>query len=178
VGESPCSPDVTFVLDHAGKPAVGAGEWEPWASWLAESTELPNVSCTLFGPLKEATPNGRGAETLRLYARVYTLQQLPPGSARPLAQRRPRAGAGRCCWATNRRLAGPNRATRAGGTGGSHSEKGRLARWGRGSSRGRDGRLAPRKRATRGMGSGDSRGPDGRLAPWKGATRGVGRLGG
>jgi L-fuconolactonase len=62
------APDVAFVLDHAGKPAIGAGEWEPWASWLAELAGLPNVSCKLSGLLTEAAPGGRHADTLRPYA--------------------------------------------------------------------------------------------------------------
>lgn len=58
------APDVSFVLDHAGKPAISGGEWEPWASWIAELATLPNVTCKLSGLLVEAAgaPVGRYAD--------------------------------------------------------------------------------------------------------------------
>jgi L-fuconolactonase len=45
---------VRFVLDHAGKPRIAAGEWEPWAGWLAELAACPNVVCKLSGLVTEA----------------------------------------------------------------------------------------------------------------------------
>jgi len=48
-------PDLTIVLDHLGKPAVGSAEaaapaaGTPWASALAALAERPNVVCKLSG---------------------------------------------------------------------------------------------------------------------------------
>jgi L-fuconolactonase len=42
-------PEMTFVLDHAGKPPIAAGAWQPWASDLAKLGERPNVFCKLSG---------------------------------------------------------------------------------------------------------------------------------
>lgn len=66
------APDVSFVLDHAGKPAVRDAEWEPWASWIAELATLPNVTCKLSGLLTEAG-SGAGAAQLRPYAEQVLL---------------------------------------------------------------------------------------------------------
>jgi L-fuconolactonase len=50
-------PDVSFVLDHLGKPAIADGEWEPWRTQLAELAQRPNLTCKLSGSTTEA---GRG----------------------------------------------------------------------------------------------------------------------
>jgi L-fuconolactonase len=42
-------PEVSFVLDHAGKPPISQGLWEPWASELASLAERPNVYCKFSG---------------------------------------------------------------------------------------------------------------------------------
>ena len=53
-------PDLTIVLDHLGKPAVGSADaaapaaGTPWASALAELAERPNVVCKLSGLPAEA----------------------------------------------------------------------------------------------------------------------------
>ncbi|WP_405807235.1 amidohydrolase family protein [Streptomyces sp. NBC_01187] len=47
-------PELRFVLDHAAKPKVAAGEWEPWAGLLGRLAALPNVSCKLSGLITEA----------------------------------------------------------------------------------------------------------------------------
>ncbi|MGW2768987.1 amidohydrolase family protein [Streptomyces sp. NPDC001275] len=47
-------PELTFVLDHLGKPPVAAGALHPWAEdvrWLAA---LPNTVCKLSGLVTEA----------------------------------------------------------------------------------------------------------------------------
>ncbi|MEJ3654428.1 amidohydrolase family protein [Actinomycetes bacterium KLBMP 9759] len=61
-------PDVRLVLDHAGKPGIGDGEWDGWAGWLSELAGLPNVDCKLSGLLTEAAPGKRDVGTLRPYA--------------------------------------------------------------------------------------------------------------
>ncbi len=47
-------PDVSFVLDHLGKPNVKAGQLEPWRDQIAELSELPNVMCKVSGLVTEA----------------------------------------------------------------------------------------------------------------------------
>lgn len=42
-------PDVTFVLDHLGKPQVGTGSIQVWARELALLAALPNAHCKLSG---------------------------------------------------------------------------------------------------------------------------------
>jgi L-fuconolactonase len=49
-------PDVTFVLDHMGKPDIARGEWEPWRAQLADLARRPNVVCKLSGLTSEAGP--------------------------------------------------------------------------------------------------------------------------
>lgn len=47
-------PDVTFVLDHIGKPGIKHGMWEPWRSQIKELAALPNVWCKVSGVITEA----------------------------------------------------------------------------------------------------------------------------
>ena len=46
-------PQLTFVLDHCGKPPVATGELEPWASRIRALAALPNVVCKLSGLVTE-----------------------------------------------------------------------------------------------------------------------------
>jgi L-fuconolactonase len=59
-------PDVSFVLDHLGKPAVAAGSLDPWREDLARIAAHPNVACKLSGLTTEAGP-GWDAALLRPY---------------------------------------------------------------------------------------------------------------
>ena len=47
-------PDQVFVLDHIAKPAIRAGERQPWAQNLAELARRPNVFCKLSGVVTES----------------------------------------------------------------------------------------------------------------------------
>jgi L-fuconolactonase len=47
-------PEVTFVLDHLGKPDVAAGGHHPWAADLSRLAARPNVRCKLSGLTTEA----------------------------------------------------------------------------------------------------------------------------
>jgi L-fuconolactonase len=47
-------PDVPFVLDHIGKPAIKAGKLDPWRAELRELSKLENVWCKLSGLVTEA----------------------------------------------------------------------------------------------------------------------------
>jgi L-fuconolactonase len=47
-------PEVSFVLDHAGKPGIRAGLTEPWRTQLTELARSENVVCKLSGLATEA----------------------------------------------------------------------------------------------------------------------------
>jgi L-fuconolactonase len=47
-------PEVTFVLDHFGKPDVRGGRLKPWATHLKMLAKLPNVVCKISGLATEA----------------------------------------------------------------------------------------------------------------------------
>ncbi|MBD9725357.1 amidohydrolase family protein [Streptomyces sp. ID-01-6.2a] len=47
-------PELTFVLDHLGKPPVASGELEPWAGEIRRLAALPNTVCKLSGLVTEA----------------------------------------------------------------------------------------------------------------------------
>ncbi|WP_328535559.1 amidohydrolase family protein [Streptomyces sp. NBC_00344] len=47
-------PELTFVLDHLGKPPIASGRPEPWASDLRALAGLPNTVCKLSGLVTEA----------------------------------------------------------------------------------------------------------------------------
>ena len=47
-------PDVSFVLDHIGKPDIKHGLREPWWTQIAELARMPNVVVKLSGVITEA----------------------------------------------------------------------------------------------------------------------------
>jgi L-fuconolactonase len=47
-------PEVTFVLDHIGKPGIKHGLREPWWSQIAQMAKLDNVVCKVSGVITEA----------------------------------------------------------------------------------------------------------------------------
>ncbi len=47
-------PDVSFVLDHIGKPDIKAGKLDPWRAELRELSKLENVWCKVSGLVTEA----------------------------------------------------------------------------------------------------------------------------
>lgn len=49
-------PELRFVLDHGGKPAIARERLEPWASLVASLAALPNVAAKLSGLTTEASP--------------------------------------------------------------------------------------------------------------------------
>jgi L-fuconolactonase len=59
-------PEVTFVLDHLGKPPVTVGGLDPWRDDLARLAERDHVFCKLSGLATEAAP-GWSAADLRPY---------------------------------------------------------------------------------------------------------------
>jgi L-fuconolactonase len=55
-------PQLRFILDHGGKPAIETGEREPWAANIGELAQLPNVAVKLSGLVTEAGPEWTVAE--------------------------------------------------------------------------------------------------------------------
>ncbi len=60
-------PEVTFVLDHFGKPSVRDGCFEPWARNLRLLAAAPNVVCKISGLATEADRNGWRVADLEPY---------------------------------------------------------------------------------------------------------------
>ena len=47
-------PEINFVLDHCGKPAIREHQLDPWRQHICELAVLPNVACKISGLLTEA----------------------------------------------------------------------------------------------------------------------------
>jgi L-fuconolactonase len=62
-------PQVTFVLDHLGKPDVRGKRCEPWAGDLKALAALPNVVCKISGLTTEAEWNTWQPADLEFYFR-------------------------------------------------------------------------------------------------------------
>jgi len=61
-------PQLTFVLDHLGKPPIASGALDPWAPDLRALAALPNTVAKLSGLVTEADPASWTADELRPYA--------------------------------------------------------------------------------------------------------------
>ncbi|MFG2289029.1 amidohydrolase family protein [Streptomyces sp. NPDC048595] len=70
-------PQLSFVLDHAGKPAVARGEWQPWADAISALAGLPNVACKLSGLVTEADWDAWRPQQILPYAR-HVLEAFGP----------------------------------------------------------------------------------------------------
>ncbi|MFG2589601.1 amidohydrolase family protein [Streptomyces sp. NPDC048438] len=71
-------PELTFVLDHAGKPPVVRRTTHPWAGDLRALAALPNTVCKLSGLVTEADPRTWTVEDLRPYADTV-IEAFGPG---------------------------------------------------------------------------------------------------
>ena len=63
-------PEVTFVLDHLGKPDVAAGRWTGWLHDIKGMARLDNVRCKLSGLTTEADEGTRGMNDIGRYLRA------------------------------------------------------------------------------------------------------------
>ncbi|MGY5122428.1 amidohydrolase family protein [Streptomyces sp. 900105755] len=61
-------PDLTFVLDHLGKPPIASGTLEPWATAVRALAARPNTVCKLSGMVTEADTASWTVDDLRPYA--------------------------------------------------------------------------------------------------------------
>jgi predicted TIM-barrel fold metal-dependent hydrolase len=61
------APDVQFVLDHCGVPAVKAGELHPWKEHVAEIARRPNVAVKISGVSAYGDADTWTIEDLRPY---------------------------------------------------------------------------------------------------------------
>ncbi len=60
-------PEITFVLDHIGKPEIRDRLLEPWKTQIRKLAAFPNVWCKLSGLVTEADHQRWTAEDLRPY---------------------------------------------------------------------------------------------------------------
>jgi len=51
-------PEVSFVLDHIGKPDIKGGVLDPWREQIAALAAFPNVMCKISGLVTEADHQG------------------------------------------------------------------------------------------------------------------------
>jgi L-fuconolactonase len=83
-------PELRLVLDHAAKPPIAAGEWEPWASGVAALAGRGNVVCKLSGLVTEADWPGWEVGHLRRYVDhvldVFGPERLLFGSDWPVCE--------------------------------------------------------------------------------------------
>jgi L-fuconolactonase len=49
-------PELTLILDHAGKPPIGRGDLDPWRAAIRALAARPNTACKLSGLVTEAPP--------------------------------------------------------------------------------------------------------------------------
>lgn len=61
-------PQLRVVVDHAAKPQIRDGQFQPWADLIAGLADLPNVHCKLSGLATEAAPDWH-TETLQPYVK-------------------------------------------------------------------------------------------------------------
>ena len=60
-------PEVTFILDHIGKPDIRHGLHEPWRSQIREMARLRNVVCKVSGVVTEADHARWSKEEIKPY---------------------------------------------------------------------------------------------------------------
>jgi L-fuconolactonase len=60
-------PSLRLVIDHIAKPRIAAGEFEPWASQIAEAAQVPHMHVKISGMITEAEWKTWLPEHLRAY---------------------------------------------------------------------------------------------------------------
>ncbi len=97
-------PGLGIVVDHIAKPAMAAGNWQPWADDLARLAATTNAMCKLSGLLTEAGPR-QSLQDIRRYG-AHALESFGPmrliwGSDWPVLEL---AGSYRDWWRETRNL--------------------------------------------------------------------------
>lgn len=81
-------PNQRFVVDHIAKPAIAAGELEPWATLIRALAESQNVGCKLSGMVTEAAWKQWAPQSFERYLDVileaFGPQRLMIGSDWPV----------------------------------------------------------------------------------------------
>lgn len=60
-------PEVQFILDHCGVPAIAAGQLDPWRGYLRDLAAQPNVACKISGLVAYCAPGTVTLESVRPY---------------------------------------------------------------------------------------------------------------
>ena len=72
-------PDVSFVLDHIGKPGIKHGMWEPWKTQIRELSRMPNIVVKVSGVVTEADHQGWTKDQVKPYVDArHRLLRLRP----------------------------------------------------------------------------------------------------
>ena len=82
-------PALAVVVDHGAKPAIAAGEWQPWADDLARLAAGTSAVCKLSGLLTEAgprPPRGAAARWAAQLLATFGPQRLLWGSDWPVLE--------------------------------------------------------------------------------------------
>ncbi len=66
------APDVSFVLDHCGVPAIASEAFEPWKKGIEAISKRPNITCKVSGIVAYAKAESWNVETLRPYVSQVT----------------------------------------------------------------------------------------------------------
>lgn len=69
------APDVQFILDHCGVPAIASGAVQPWRDNMSEISKRPNVTAKISGVVAYAEAESWSVETLRPYVE-HTIAQF------------------------------------------------------------------------------------------------------
>jgi L-fuconolactonase len=84
-------PELRVVVDHAAKPAIAAGRFQPWADDIARLARETSFSCKLSGLVTEAAPHWQSSD-LRPYVdhlvQCFGPQRLMWGSDWPVVELR------------------------------------------------------------------------------------------
>ncbi len=82
-------PQLRIVIDHAAKPDIANGEWQPWADGITRLANGTTAACKLSGLLTEAGPSPPPGMVTRWAAHVLTSfgsQRLLWGSDWPVLE--------------------------------------------------------------------------------------------
>jgi L-fuconolactonase len=60
-----------LVLDHAAKPDIAAGAWQPWADQIAAAARYPNLFCKVSGLITEAARDWQPGDFERYLDHVF-----------------------------------------------------------------------------------------------------------